>query len=40
MIPIGTTTVVMGAQVQREPKMLRNVIEEGRTEIADNEDDQ
>lgn len=40
VIPIGTTAIVMGAQVQREPKMLRNVIEKRRAEIPDDEDDQ
>jgi len=39
VIPIGTTTVVMGAKVQREPEMLRHVVKEGRAEIPDNEDD-
>ena len=40
VIPIGTTAIVVGAQMQREPKVLRNVIEEGRAEITDNEDDE
>ncbi len=40
VVPVGTAAVVVRAQVQLAPHVLRYVVEERRTEISDDQDDE